>query len=87
MGEQVLLIVECLSRSSRRTDYIDEPAEHGKVDIPHSTRVDVSYERARVELLELVGGEYRDHPRAHRSALPRTDLPSPDARSRGTPLS
>ncbi|MEV4731350.1 Uma2 family endonuclease [Saccharopolyspora sp. NPDC049426] len=30
-AEQVLLIGECVSRSSRRTDHIDKPAEYGKV--------------------------------------------------------
>ncbi|MCI2417690.1 Uma2 family endonuclease [Saccharopolyspora sp. K220] len=75
--QAVLLIGECVSKSSRHNDYVDKPAEYAKAGIPYFMRVDIARERERVsvELLRLEDGEYRDHAKALDGQTFETELP------------
>lgn len=57
--DEVLFPVELVSPSSRRRDGIDKPAICAEVGIPYFMRVDVSGEKALIELLRLEGSQYR----------------------------
>ncbi|MER5389293.1 Uma2 family endonuclease [Saccharopolyspora sp. NPDC002686] len=78
-AQAFLLVGECVSRSTRRNDYVDKPAEYAKAGIPYFMRVEIKYEqeRASVELLRLEDGTYRDHAKALSGQTFETDLPFP----------
>lgn len=78
-SEDVLLVGECVSRSSTKNDRVDKPALCAEANIPYFIRIEVSYEhqRAQAELLRLENNHYQPHATARDGQQFTTTLPFP----------
>ncbi|MDR7302089.1 Uma2 family endonuclease [Haloactinomyces albus] len=77
--EQVLLVGECVSPSSRKADRIDKPALCAAAGIEYFMQVEVSYahRHAEIVLMRLDKGDYRVHAKALAGSTFTTEVPFP----------
>ena len=76
---KALLVGECVSPSSRRTDRIDKPAMCAAAGIDYFMQVEVSYAKrhAEIVLLRLDGDRYAVHAKALAGSTFETEVPFP----------
>jgi Uma2 family endonuclease len=75
--DEVLLVGEIVSPSSKRRDRIDKPAMCAEAKIPFFLLVEFSRFDIHVELLRLTDGEYVSHAKAMGGQLLESDVPFP----------
>lgn len=78
-AEDVLLVGECVSPSSKKNDRINKPALCAQAGVEYFMRVEVSYahEKAEATLLRLDDDTYHSYAKALNGQLFETDLPFP----------
>lgn len=76
-SDDVLLVCEFVSPSSRRRDRIDKPALCAEAKIPYFLRIEFDALDTRAELYKLADGRYRPHARAFGGMELASDVPFP----------